>query len=332
MKHLTNNIIQVKKVNVDVIRSIVKEDGSVTKQDVAKRTGLSVATCGTILNELVETSEVLEGELMTSKGGRPARAYYYNENYSFVAIIGVMVEGNKVIYRYQVVNSIGESIESFSSEYTAVYVEHIVNTINNLMSRYDNIRAIGISVPGIVHDNIIIDCDEPNLKGMDIRRSLDDRYEIDIIVEAEPRLKAFGYYKSNKELEGRTIALITAPEQQCIGAGIVSDGKIFKGVAGMAGEVRFMYRDDEFRELKDELAIAARAIISILNPVEIILSGPQLEKDIKKIIYDDCIEYIPQQFMPVITYIEDPDKYLKKGLIELTLELIDTKIKLINRE
>ena len=42
------------------------------KQKLAEITGLSIVTVGTILNQFLETGEVFEDELVSSKGGRPA--------------------------------------------------------------------------------------------------------------------------------------------------------------------------------------------------------------------------------------------------------------------
>lgn len=52
-----------------------------TKPEVARATGLSVMTCGTILNELLVIAEVLELEIDPSSGGRPAIRYQYNADY-----------------------------------------------------------------------------------------------------------------------------------------------------------------------------------------------------------------------------------------------------------
>ena len=42
----------IKQQNVKSIKKVILEKGSVTKPEVAEKTGLSVVTCGTILNEL----------------------------------------------------------------------------------------------------------------------------------------------------------------------------------------------------------------------------------------------------------------------------------------
>ena len=67
------SINQVKRHNIlSVKRALISLDGG-TKNDVARVTGLSVATCGTILNELEGSGEILQAEGGPSSFGRPPK-------------------------------------------------------------------------------------------------------------------------------------------------------------------------------------------------------------------------------------------------------------------
>lgn len=68
MNQIANNSIRVKRINQELIKEALKAMKQGTKAAVASVTGLSIATCGNILNELVETGEVIETELEASSG------------------------------------------------------------------------------------------------------------------------------------------------------------------------------------------------------------------------------------------------------------------------
>lgn len=54
------SVNQVKDHNVKLVKDALKSLESGTKNTVAQMTGLSIATCNTILNELAESGEILK--------------------------------------------------------------------------------------------------------------------------------------------------------------------------------------------------------------------------------------------------------------------------------
>ncbi|MFJ1227678.1 ROK family protein, partial [Yersinia enterocolitica] len=72
---LINTTRQMKKKNIMLVTGTLKSLVSATKSDISAQTGLSLATCGTILNELCAEGEVIEESLDESRGGRPAKRY-----------------------------------------------------------------------------------------------------------------------------------------------------------------------------------------------------------------------------------------------------------------
>ncbi|MDR0269502.1 hypothetical protein [Paenibacillus sp.] len=50
MNPITNNTMRIKKMNQELVRQALKTMTQGTKSMVAQATGLSIATCGSILN------------------------------------------------------------------------------------------------------------------------------------------------------------------------------------------------------------------------------------------------------------------------------------------
>lgn len=56
----SHNTQQVKRINVELVKNTLRSMGVGTKASIANLTKLSVATCGTILNELLQTGEIID--------------------------------------------------------------------------------------------------------------------------------------------------------------------------------------------------------------------------------------------------------------------------------
>ncbi len=73
MVTMRNDITKVKEINIELIKTALKNLGTATKAQIAEATDISVATCGKILNELCQSGEVLEAAVASGGYGRPAK-------------------------------------------------------------------------------------------------------------------------------------------------------------------------------------------------------------------------------------------------------------------
>ena len=89
---MKNNTKMVRKINSDVIRKVLRKNEELTKAEISSLTGLSIATCGNLLKLIVESGEVIEGELEQSTGG------------SRHADIVIMLEKNLLLCLYVIVD------------------------------------------------------------------------------------------------------------------------------------------------------------------------------------------------------------------------------------
>lgn len=146
INQIANNSIRVKKINQELIKQALKSMKEGTKSTIATATGLSIATCGNILNELMETGEVIETELEASNGGRPARRFIYNADFSYIACIYAKIEDGQQSLTYAVTNSVGERVDDGyikAESIDATTIDHLVGT---LIQAYNNIKAVGIGI------------------------------------------------------------------------------------------------------------------------------------------------------------------------------------------
>lgn len=341
INQIANNSIRVKKINQELIKQALKSMKEGTKSTIATATGLSIATCGNILNELMETGEVIETELEASNGGRPARRFIYNADFSYIACIYAKIEDGQQSLTYAVTNSVGERVDDGyikAKSIDATTIDHLVGT---LIQAYNNIKAVGIGIPGLVHRGVINICDINTLIHAPLESLLREKYEVAVTVENDMNLTVYGFYKQQDYEEDKTIVVLTFIKGAFPGAGMMIDGHIHKGNTRFAGEVSFLpfgiSRDEQFIRLGQTetfIPLAAHTIATltaVINPETIALTGEQVRQEDVPHIYQSCLAFIPEEHMPHLIVLDHPDDYYMNGLIAITLESLTYSLQLVEK-
>ncbi|HAU5114358.1 TPA: ROK family protein, partial [Clostridioides difficile] len=80
MKNIVGKSQTIKKVNEDLIKNIIKNEGPITKLEISSITELSLATVNKIVEQLALKNEVKVSGLSESTGGRRAQLFEINAN------------------------------------------------------------------------------------------------------------------------------------------------------------------------------------------------------------------------------------------------------------
>ncbi len=337
---LTNNTLRVKESNSNLILDTLKKFRIATRTELARDTGLSIATCGNILKELVDTGEILEGDLENCSGGRPARRYIYNENYSLVIAMTLHADSDQKTLHYAVTNLYGEILEEQKNSHERIDFDVINGLVGELMKTHTNIKAIGIGIPGFVEkDGTVGINDIEELNGIKLAELLESNHNIKVSIDRSPAISAYGYYKKHHECQGKALATIIAPVEHPVGAGFIINGRIYKGNFNNEGEVHYVYSklfqiplssDTENAELVSETVFSVAAIISTINPSMIVFMGKRFTKDIYHEICETCREMFPDSFIPEFVLHENySDEYLN-GTIQMAIDCLRPKVKLVS--
>lgn len=341
LKKVINNTYIVKKTNEEAIRTILKQNGRVTIALLSKLTGLSVATCGNILNELLSNNEVIETELENSTGGRRARQFQLNANYKQVAGLAVSNEGGIHSIDVVVANWIGDPLHSETLYYEEITYSVIEGLVGKLVKEFPNIQGVGIGIPGVVSHGVIGICDIKNLINIPIKDRIEASHSIKVNVENEIHYALSGFYKKQNYKEPKTIAMLAFIKDNPPGARFIVNGHPLKGATNFAGEISFLPLEGSWNEQLEKLynpdtsiSVVVKMIastISIMNPEAIVLIGGLSNKMSIDEIYERCSELIPKEHMPKLFLLENVREYYRNGLITLTLETLQFNIKLIER-
>lgn len=336
---LVNNTMLVKETNVELVRDALRAALLTTRQEIASMTGLSVATCKNVINELIITGEVLEDDLEESSGGRPAKKFRYNKDFLHLACIGIFYDSSVKKIQCIVSNAVGDILENNTKIYDEISYDIIDSIVRDIHQRYRAIKALTISIPGESYDGIIRFCDIKELQGVPLEIMLHEEYDMNVNVEGIAHVLVYGYYKSHPDLQDKTVAVILAPKDLYLGAGIVVNGQLIKGDRHLAGEVSFIAndrtREESLELMKDKdffmksLTTATTAIISVVNPSKIIITGGAIQEDISEALYEKCRQIVPKVFMPELEVALNIEEIFISGIISMVLSHTTSHLKII---
>lgn len=329
MDYLGRNTTYVKKVNKELIRQYLKEVDSATNAEIASVTKLSVSTSSNILNELIDTKEVMICDEIESNGGRPARRYYYNPDYEYEICMYAQVSDTQKTISYVVFDSIGKELEFEKIVADCVDADFVLDIIERLVEKYRHIGVIGFGVPGITEGGVIKESDIKELEGVNLQQRIKEKHDVFVQISNEMNYMVYGYYKNVPSATNAVIAYLAFAGGECPGCGFVVGGRVVNGANGFAGEVKYLFpRDEAGRTVifnhGDDMVKAATdimiPIISIMNPEIVVVTGSLIEKEYIESIKKGCKTIIPEDYLPEFIYRGDSTKDYIKGLLELTLE------------
>lgn len=196
-----SNTKNLRQINRDKVMDIFMEQETCTKNQLALATGLSLATITNILKELLASNEVLKDGELESTGGRKSVVYSLNSDYSRMLTISVNKEYRRVHLIYRVYNLADEIVFSDEVIKKEVKVNDIYDIINIVLAKFDNIKVIGISMPGIINDGRVTSTGLTNFNDIDLYSLLTNKYSQVIILGNDVNTAVIGFYLAEKNYE-----------------------------------------------------------------------------------------------------------------------------------
>lgn len=318
------NTEKLKRFNVDLIRTAVKSAENATKNSIASATGLSIATCGNIIEELVKTGEIIETDMAVSTGGRPSRKFAYNKNYMYIAVIYARIEKREKSIHCTVFNMSGESIYENRTGCHEISVEDLESVIEEILKRFENIQVISLGVPGIVHDGVISSCELEKLSHFHMKNHLEKKFGKLLTIENDVNSTALGYNQRIKNRNPESLAYLYYVEDGLSGAGIIVNGRVLKGSTDFAGEISFLPLGIKIekqiqiqknpRKFLDLVSRTIHSVNCIINPDCIVVSGRWFTDEKKELLMDLVSRTSPAGQIPRIEFEADIHESYLKGL------------------
>ncbi len=247
MEHKANQKL-IKTLNEIRLLNIIKEEGPVSRSELAKKTRISKVAISDIVNRLHKTGFVCEigkGE-STSRGGKRPTLLKLNADNRFV--IGLEIRRRHTTIMIANIDSDIKAREQF--QYAAgtssqKIMPILFETIDTMLERcdisIDKLVSIGIGIPGFVNytKGKLLFADTMHGWGdFPLASFFMDRYQVPAIVENDVNNITLGESLMGSGRERSNLACIWIGEG--VGSGILMDGKLVRGATGSAGEIGYL--------------------------------------------------------------------------------------------
>ena len=332
--------IDIRQRNKERIRSAIQQHERCTKADIARETALSMATCSTALNEMLEAGEIIKVDQTGFNIGRPADLFAYNPDYLHILGIGTEIMNGEHIVEYAIADSFGKIIEREKADVGkaaegGLTYELIEALVDACIEKDPLIRAVSLGIPGHALDGCIADCDIASLSHTDFAAKIREKHDVQVIVENDMNFIAYRmYHECGEEMADHAALFFPTEANSFIGCGFIVGGRLLKGKSMYAGELasvahafgvpRVMQQElmndrDAFRKYVMQMIVVVSCTI---NPAHMTLMGNNLTEEDLTIIHDSCLQFISERNLPQMKIDNDVFGNYIEGIVRFTLDSV----------
>ncbi|HSN83496.1 MAG TPA: ROK family transcriptional regulator [Polyangiales bacterium] len=226
-----------------LILNILWKEREISRAELARRTSLSRSTVSAIVNELLDTGLIKEAHAGVSSGGRRPIMLEFQDQSSF--IVGIELGATHVScvltdLRCNVRAS--WSVPAPVRDEPEVALQKMTMGVRAVLEAGDvtppQVLGIGVAVPSPVDQNRpgeLLPLIVPKWKGYNIATHLRKILERPVFVDNDANLGALAELWWGVGASVRDLTYIKVATG--IGAGLIIDGRIFRGSGGVAGEI-----------------------------------------------------------------------------------------------
>lgn len=241
------NIDGVQRSNRNLVLKLLLEQDSISRVNLAKKTGLKKATITNIINEFIEMGIVNEYGQIKGEHGRNTSALKLNVPKARIVVASITrlyFEIESFDLNGQIHCSRHESIDTHVDiKFTFELIKERLRSMIDEIGTQD-ILGVCVAVPGpfIQAENITHVTGFEELGKINIKSELEKEYSFPIFIQHDAKLSALAEWKfwckANKVSSGILIDIVSIG--QGVGAGIIINDKIVEGKQGTAGEIGYM--------------------------------------------------------------------------------------------
>lgn len=273
--------------------------------------------CGNLI-DLVRNELWEEKQQRTLNSERTRRFFETNERILCVSVIN-SESTIHVDYRFY---DRGEATVSGGIEQDELNFNDLEELIADFLKLHPETSAIGLSVPGMVENDLISMPTRIHLAGGDIIPRLKEKFHLKVYAFNDVNMISTGIYW----LEDRYRTLITyfLPDHSATGgAGIVVNGHLVRGEHSIAGEVLYLVDLLKLSDSPEVLCRSEEGLYELLAKTVIpmiVTVGPEaiyiVNNDLKDIngVRKKICEYIPEKLCPDLIHLKNMENYMMVGL------------------
>ncbi|GAB4400481.1 MAG: ROK family transcriptional regulator [Anaerolineales bacterium] len=241
---------RMREMNRSLILNVIRQEGSVSRAAIARRTRLSRSTVSSIVSELLEANLVHEVGRGRSSGGR--RPILINLNYNAGYVVGVDLGATHLIIL--IANLNGDVIARRETDFSVAVgpdagLKQIADAVRQCLAdagiSLGRVRGLGMGVPGPVEyaeGRVVAPPIMPGWHGVALRDRLSRELGVPVHVDNDANLGALSEHCHGAGRGYANLAYIKVGTG--IGCGLILGGQLYRGEVGSAGEIGHVTIDE----------------------------------------------------------------------------------------
>ena len=238
----------LKQLNVSMILQCIRKHGSISRAELAKRTGLTPASVSKITKELMKRGFIYESGMGKSNGGRPPILLDLNAQAGYIIGVNLGPEFLEVVVtdlEAEILTSVGEKLENLSKDYV---LDELYELIRQVMAKseieQDDFIGIGMAVHGLVNNKTGVSIFAPHYhwENVKIKELIEAEFGLPVFIDNDVRAMALGESWFGAAQNNDNFIVINISNG--VGAGIVINGELYSGSSYSAGEIGHMVVDN----------------------------------------------------------------------------------------
>lgn len=227
---------------------------------------------------------------------------------------------NRVHVCYRVYDEVNNILENNEIIKQTLSIRDYYDVIDSMLSKYPDIKVIGLSTPGIITDDRIISMSINGLEEILIERDFTSKYSQKFVCCNDANSIALGCYSLMDDCS--SLSFVFQPVSSHSGAGHIVNDHLISGTHHVAGEIQYLplsYSKDVIElHQTPEGAIEAMAktivsIICFLDP-QVIVVYCFLLTDVEEL-KKEVAKYIPEVYIPKIILADYLQEYMLLGTL-----------------
>lgn len=231
---------QLHKRNLNLVLQQIFNNSIISRIDISHTLNLNKSTVSALYNELDKKGllqEVGSGQ-STNVGGRKPVLVKINEQYGYTIsfdlgfhhlhVMGNYLNGE--VFYYQRIELGSRDIQKILG-----MIDHQIKVSMQNDQTKRGLLGIGFSIHGIVQDNQVINSPFIDMEGVDLVELYSTKYRVPVLLENEANLSGVYERDFNDGKDKNNIIAISI--HKGIGAGIILNRQLYRGINGEAGEI-----------------------------------------------------------------------------------------------
>jgi len=241
-----SNFHFVRQINEITVLRIVRDEGPISRSEVARRMGVSKVIIGGIVKRLLGTNIIFEigkGE-STVQGGRRPVMLEFNADAGLAIGIEIHLHRATILITNMNAEILHEGVVNFNDNTNPkAILARIVKSIEKMVGDTDkmtSVLGVGIALPGLIDyeaGSILTTHSLKDWEGFPIRAYLEESLDTKVYMENDVKTITLGEYHWGAGQLAKNVVYIWLGEG--IGAGIIINGDIYRGITASAGEVGY---------------------------------------------------------------------------------------------